>query len=68
MAAGLKKLQPNRTPTSTQTLGSSVRFSHEERLGLSPSIVKMLLDFATYTHLNISFVVSQLTKFNHNPK
>jgi hypothetical protein len=67
-ATGLEDCNPNWTPASTQALGIDHDSPPMQEPWVYPSIVGMLLYLATNTRPDISFAVSQVARFNHNPK
>jgi hypothetical protein len=67
-AAGLQDCNPNWTPASPQALGIDPDGPPMREDWSYPSIVGMLLYLATNTRPDISFAVSQVARFNHNPK
>jgi hypothetical protein len=67
-AAGLEQCNPNWTPASTLALGIDPEGPPMKEDWVYPSIVGMLLYLATNTRPDISFAVSQVARFNHNPK
>jgi hypothetical protein len=67
-AAGLEDSNPNWTPAATKALGIDPDGKPMAESWNYPSIVGMLLYLSTNTRPDISFAVSQVARFNHNPK
>jgi hypothetical protein len=67
-AAGMEDSNPNWTPASTKAFGIDPDGPPMTEKWSYPSIVGMLLYLSTNTRLDISFAVSQVAHFNHNPK
>ena len=67
-AAGLTNCNPNRNPATAAALGIDPNGEPYDEAWNYPSIVGMLLYLSTNTHPDISFAVSQVARFNHNPK
>jgi hypothetical protein len=67
-AAGLEHCNLNHTPAMAATLGIDPDGEPCQESWNYSSIVGMLLYLVTNTRPNISFAVSQVTWFNHNPK
>lgn len=65
-ATGLTHCNPNRTPAAA--LGIDPEGEPYQETWNYPSIVGMLLYLSTNTRPDISFAVSQVARFNHNPK
>jgi histone deacetylase 1/2 len=67
-AAGLEHCNPNHTPAAASALGIDPDGEPYQESWNYSSIVGMLLYLATNTRPDISFAVSQVARFNHNPK
>ena len=67
-ATGMEDCNPNWTPAIQQTLGIDPDGEPMQEDWSYPSIVGMLLYLSTNTRPDISFAVSQVARFNHNPK
>lgn len=67
-ATGMSDCNPNWTPAIQQTLGTDPDGEPMQENWSYPSIVGMLLYLSTNTRPDISFAVSQVARFNHNPK
>ena len=67
-ATGMRDCNPNWTPAIQQTLGIDPDGEAMNEEWSYPSIVGMLLYLSTNTRPDISFAVSQVARFNHNPK
>jgi hypothetical protein len=67
-AAGLEQCNPNRVPAAASALGIDPDGEPYKESWNYPSIVGMLLYLSTNTRPDISFAVSQVARFNHNPK
>ena len=67
-ATGMSDCNPNWTPAIQQTLGIDPKGEAMQEDWSYPSIVGMLLYLSTNTRPDISFAVSQVARFNHNPK
>jgi hypothetical protein len=67
-AAGLNDSNPNWTPASSKALGIDPDGPSMKENWSYPSIVGMLLYLSTNTRPDISYAVSQVARFNHNPK
>jgi hypothetical protein len=67
-ATGLEECKPNWTPALMLALGMDPNGPPMQETWSYPSIVGMLLYVATNTQPDISFAVSQVACFNHNPK
>ena len=67
-ATGLTDCNPNHHPAATSTLGIDLDGPVYNKSWNYASIVGMLLYLLTNTHPDISFAVSQVAWFNHNPK
>ena len=67
-AIGLTNCNPNRHPAAAATLGIDLDGSTYTKTFNYTSIVSMLLYLSTNTHPDISFAVSQVAQFNHNPE
>ena len=67
-ATGLEDCNPNWTPAASTALGIDPDGLPMCEKWSYPSIVGMLLYLSTNTRPDISFAVSQVARFNHNPK
>jgi Reverse transcriptase (RNA-dependent DNA polymerase) len=67
-ATGMQDCNPNWTPAIQQTLAIDPDGEPMVEDWSYPSIVGMLLYLSTNTRPDISFAVSQVARFNHNPK
>ena len=67
-ATGMQDCNPNWTPAIQQTLAIDPDDEPMVEDWSYPSIVGMLLYLSTNTRPDISFAVSQVARFNHNPK
>ena len=67
-ATGMENCNPNWVPAACETLGINPDGKPMNKEWSYPSIVGMLLYLSTNTRPNISFAVSQVARFNHNPK
>lgn len=70
-ATGMQDCNPNWTPATQLTLGIDPDGDPYDKQWSYPSIVGMLLYLSTntlHTRPDISFAVSQVASFNHNPK
>ena len=65
---GMKDCNPNRTPTTKEALGMDLEGKRMTESWNYRSIVGMLLYLSTNTRPDISFAVSQVARFSHNPK
>jgi hypothetical protein len=65
---GLDECKPNWTPASTLALRMDPDGPPMQETWSYPSIIGMLLYLATNTRPDTSFAVSQVARFNHNPK
>ena len=64
----MKGCNPNRTPTTKEALGLDPDGKRMTEKWNYRSIVGMLLYLSTNTRPDISFAVSQVARFSHNPK
>ncbi len=67
-ATGLEDCNPNWTPAEQTALGKYPEGPPIHEDWSYPSIVGMLLYLSMNTRLDICFAVSQVARFNHNPK
>jgi hypothetical protein len=67
-AVGLQDANPNWTPAIQTALGSDPEGPSMNETWSYPSIVGMLLYLSTNTRPDITFAVSQVARFNSNPK
>ena len=67
-ATGMHDCNPNWTPATQITLGIDPDGEPYNESWSYPSIVGMLLYLSTNTRPDITFAVSQVARFNHNPK
>ena len=67
-ATGMSDCNPNGTPAIQQTLGIDPDGKAMQEDWSYPSIVGMLLYLSTNTQPHISFAVSHVVRFHHNPK
>lgn len=67
-AAGMNDCNPNKTPATRECLGSDPDGPPMEESWNYRSIVGMLLYLSTNSRPDISFAVSQVARFSHNPK
>ena len=67
-ATGMQDCNPNWTPAIQQTLAIDPDGESMVKDWSYPSIVGMLLYLSTKTRPDISFAVSQVARFSHNPK
>ena len=67
-AAGMEDCNPNAVPAVKQTLGADPDGAPMNETWQYSSIVGMLIYLATNTRLDIALAVSQVARFNHNPK
>jgi hypothetical protein len=67
-ATGLEDCNPNRQPAAAAALGIDPDGEPYSEPWNYPSIVGMLLYLTTNTRPDIAFAVSQVARFNHNPK
>ena len=59
---------PNFTPAAQETLGINPKGEPMTETWSYPSIVGMMLYLSMNTRLDIAFAVSQVARFNHDPK
>ena len=62
------RLHPNWVPATPTALGIDPDGEPMDEEWSYPSIIGMLLYLSTNTHPDITFAVSQVTRFNHSPK
>jgi hypothetical protein len=67
-ATDLDDCNPNWTPATTVALGIDPEGPPMDEKWSYPSIMGMLLYLSTNTRPDIAFAVSQIERFNHNPK
>jgi Reverse transcriptase (RNA-dependent DNA polymerase)/GAG-pre-integrase domain len=67
-ATGLEDCNPNRQPAAAAALGIDPDGEPYTEEWSYPSIVGMLLYLTTNTRPDLAFAVSQVARFNHNPK
>ena len=67
-STGLEQCNPNRQPAAAAALGIDPEGEAYTESWNYPSIVGMLLYLLTNTCPDIAFAVSQVARFNHNPK
>jgi Reverse transcriptase (RNA-dependent DNA polymerase) len=67
-ATGMRDCNPNWTPATQITLGIDPDGEPYNESWSYPSVVGMLLYLSTTTRPDITFAVSQVARFNHNPK
>lgn len=67
-ATGMTDCNNNWTPALQQALGTDPEGEPMQETWSYPSIVGMLLYLSTNTRPDISFAVSQVARFNYNPK
>ena len=67
-ATDMKDCNPNRTPTTKEALGMDPDGKRMTEKWNYRSIVGMLLYLSTNTRPDISYAVSQVARFSHNPK
>jgi hypothetical protein len=65
---GLQDCNPNWTPTIQTALGSDPEGLPMNKTWGYPSVVGMLLYLSTNTRPDITFAISQVARFNNNPK
>jgi hypothetical protein len=64
----MENCNPNWVPAAKEALGIDPEGEPMEEDWSYPSIVRMLLYLLTNTRPDIAFAVSQVARFNHNPK
>ena len=67
-ATGMENCNPNKTPCTKEGLGTDELGERMDDPWNYRSIVGMLLYLSTNTRPDISFAVSQVARFSHNPK
>ena len=66
--AGMSDCKPNKLPTSQVPLGNDEHGDHMVESWNYSCVVGMLLYLSTHTRPDVSFAVSQIARFTHNPK
>ena len=66
--AGMDGCKPNKLPTTQNPLGNDENGEPMVERWSYSSIVGMLLYLSTHTRPDVSFAVSQVARFTHNPK
>jgi hypothetical protein len=64
----MENCNPNWVPAAKEALGIDPEGEPMEEDWSYPSIIEMLLYLSTNTRPDIAFAVSQVARFNHNPK
>ena len=67
-ATGMQDCNPNRTPTTKEALGTDEDGEPMEDSWNYRSVIGMMMHLTTNTRLDISYAVSQVARFSHNPK
>jgi hypothetical protein len=64
----MENCNPNWVPAAKEALGIDPEGKPMEEDWSYPSIIGMLLYLSTNTRPDIAFAISQVARFNHNPK